>query len=98
MSGVMRFVLADVEPFAQIVGAAPRPVFVNRQEPPVVTFAEFGERFFAALIQEVQMKQKRANAVGLVVGQKIGRGPSTFASLSAACAPGVNRSPEAAAA
>lgn len=51
LPGVMRFVLADVEPFAQIVSGPPRPIAVDRHQPLVVAFAEFGERFLAALLK-----------------------------------------------
>src|SRR5437588_2925065 len=52
---VVRFVLADMEPLAVIVCGAPSPSLVDREEPIVITFAEFGKRLFAGFFENVEV-------------------------------------------
>lgn len=44
-----------MEPFAKVVGRPPNKAFVDGHEPGVVPLAEFGERFFPAFVQQVQV-------------------------------------------
>jgi len=51
----MRFVLADVEPLAVIVGRTPGPVFVDGHEPGVIALTELRQRFRTGLLENVQV-------------------------------------------
>lgn len=55
MAVVIGFVLADVEPFAVVVGGSPAPGLVDREEPSVVAFAKFRQSFFAGLAENIQI-------------------------------------------
>ena len=56
LPGVMRFVFADVEPLAVIVGWPPAPGFVDRSQPFVIAFSEFGEGLLANFRQCIQVE------------------------------------------
>src|SRR5579864_4111286 len=51
----MRLVLANVEPLAIIVGRPPEPVFVDGQEPCIITLAELLQRFRTGLLKDIQV-------------------------------------------
>src|SRR6202140_1737584 len=51
----MRFVLANVEPLAVIVGRTPGPVFVDGHEPGVIALTELRQRFRTGLLENVQV-------------------------------------------
>src|SRR2546430_16881804 len=55
LSGVMRFVLADMEPFTEVVSRSPSPALIYCHEPGVVALPEFGKCFFTALMQQVEI-------------------------------------------
>ena len=50
------FVLADVEPFAHVIGGSPGPGGVDGGEPGVVALFELGEGFFADLLEVVEVE------------------------------------------
>jgi hypothetical protein len=56
LAGVVGFVLADVEPLAEVVGGAPGPGLVDGEEPGVVALFEFGEGFGADFGEVVEVE------------------------------------------
>jgi hypothetical protein len=38
---VMGLVLADMEPFAKIIGGSPEPALINRHKPAIIALSEF---------------------------------------------------------
>ena len=64
LTGVVRFVLADVKPFAVIVGWTPGPRLIHGHEPRIVALAETFQSFVASFAQgrQVQAKMERAHS------------------------------------
>src|SRR5262249_25120486 len=52
LPAVVRFMLADVEPFAEIVGRSPRKCLIDGHQPLIVSLAEFRERLLPGLTQD----------------------------------------------
>ena len=55
LTGVMRLMLANMEPLAIIVSRSPRPVLIHGHQPRVVALAEFRQGFLACLLKSLQI-------------------------------------------
>src|SRR5215467_8220035 len=51
----MRFMLADVEPLAIIVGWPPWPILIHGQEPGVISLAEFRQRLCSRFLEDIEV-------------------------------------------
>ena len=87
---MMRFMLADVEPFTQIIGRSPPPTLVHCHEPRIIAFAEFGKCFFPALLQQVEVVIETVALDSLAGGspRSIGTAQSLKAGLLASASGG----------
>ncbi len=55
LPGVMRLVLANVKPLAEVVGRSPRPALVGGKKPRIILFAEFGQRLLPYFVQNADV-------------------------------------------